>query len=55
VARFQPESGNLVNPIADFDLEETEAALQHNVRAVVGGRQGWLVAVSSYQNVTGQE
>ncbi len=38
VAGFQPESGNLVNPVADLDLEETEAALQHDVRAVIGGR-----------------
>jgi hypothetical protein len=55
VAGFQAESGNLVNPVADFDLEETEAALQYDVRAVIGGRQRRLVAVSSHQDVSSQE
>jgi hypothetical protein len=37
VAWFQPESGNLVNLVAYLEFEETEAALQHDVRAVIGG------------------
>jgi hypothetical protein len=36
-------------------FEKSQGSLQDKERTIVGGRQGWNVAVSPYQDVLGQK